>query len=242
LTTLKGAPRILSYFACSNNELESLEYSPEIVTRTYNCGRNKLKTLKGGPKSVGNFYCEDNNLESLEGGPSIIDERNIPNSGGDYKCQHNNLKTLKGAPEYCKYFDCSNNPNLDSLEGAPQDMNYWSTSKKFHDTNRTTFNCSDCNLSSLDGGPSSVFFLYCKNNNLLSIDIYAIEIGASGNILSANTLVLINRTMKRLDKTWLEAVDLLYEEIPDDDWNKIPTELSSKLKSRGKKVGKKFGI
>ena len=40
------------YFDISNNELTSLEGSPALVTKDFNCSHNKLESLKGAPTKV----------------------------------------------------------------------------------------------------------------------------------------------------------------------------------------------
>lgn len=69
-------------FMCDNNDLLTLDGSPEIVGREFDCSYNKLTSLKGAPKSVGvNFFCAHNNLKSFEGLPETI--------GGSLYCDYN---------------------------------------------------------------------------------------------------------------------------------------------------------
>ena len=59
-------------FYCYNNQLVTLEGSPQSVGSHFYCGNNQLTTLEGGPKSVGGgFYCQlafykDLDMESSE--------------------------------------------------------------------------------------------------------------------------------------------------------------------------------
>lgn len=94
--------------------LTSLEGSPEIVTKKFDCSNNELTTLKYAPEKVGDFHCSSNKLTTLEDGPKEV--------MGTYKCSRNKLTTLKGAPTILGgIFDCSNN-ELTSLEFAPKQV------------------------------------------------------------------------------------------------------------------------
>ena len=60
LDSLEGAPKIVSgYFYCSSNNLTSLEGAPREVHGNFDCSINqKLESLEGAPKIVtGNFDC-----------------------------------------------------------------------------------------------------------------------------------------------------------------------------------------
>ena len=240
LTSLKGAPTgKIGYFQCQGNQLENLEHGPAEVEGSYNCSRNLIRTLKGGPKRVGSFFCSNNQLESLEGGPEIIDKPELFNHSGSYNCQNNKLKTLQGSPSFCVQFNCSDN-DLDSLEGSPQDIGSKNGNRK---SEAGSFTCNNCNLTTLKGGPKEVFYLHCKDNRLLSLEgIYAIDINAGGNIISTATMKLVDRHMSKTGKSWTETLDELNEEIPDTDWNKIPSEIRNRLEHRGHVMGKKFGL
>lgn len=91
-------------FNCSNNNLTSLEGSPQSVGEDFDCSQNILLSLKGGPESVkGDYLCGVNSLSSLEGSPKII--------GCAFWCHHNYLKSFKGAPEVIgREFQCFENP------------------------------------------------------------------------------------------------------------------------------------
>ena len=53
-------------FYCRNNQLTTLEGSPESVGGNFNCNGNNLTDLKGSPKSIGGgFYCSNNPIESI---------------------------------------------------------------------------------------------------------------------------------------------------------------------------------
>jgi len=104
--------KITGYFDCGENQLTTLEGSPNYVGGCFYCFDNKLTTLEGAPNYVGvSFNCNNNQLTTLEGGPSHV--------GGYFDCYNNQLTTLKGAPSYVGgYFDCNNN-QLITLEGGP---------------------------------------------------------------------------------------------------------------------------
>ena len=83
-------------FYCVDNQLTSLEGSPETVGGNFDCDYNKLTSLKGGPETVGGtFDCNYNQLTSLEGSPKIV--------GGDFGCYDNSKEFTK--EEVRKYID-----------------------------------------------------------------------------------------------------------------------------------------
>jgi len=96
-------------FYCTDNNLNTLEGSPESVGWSFYCGENNLTTLKGGPEEVGReFRCSFNQLTTLEGCPKRVDR--------DFFCSNNQLTTLEGGPEFVGGdFYCYNNP-LTSVE------------------------------------------------------------------------------------------------------------------------------
>ena len=108
--------KIMGYFDCRHNELETLEGSPREVGDFY-CDYNKLTTLEGGPNSVnGSFYCAYNQLSSLRGGPKEIDY------DCDFHCNNNKLISLEFSPiSVGGSFDCSDN-KLISLDGSPKEV------------------------------------------------------------------------------------------------------------------------
>jgi hypothetical protein len=76
-------------FYCHDNNLTSLEGSPEKVEGTFMCHRNQLKNLKGAPFFIkSNFYCFDNKLNNLEGFPERI--------FGRCEFMRNNIFSLNG--------------------------------------------------------------------------------------------------------------------------------------------------
>ena len=114
LTSLEGSPqKVDGDFICSCNKLTSLEGAPQRVGGGFYCSINQLTSLEGAPKEVGGkFDCSYNQLTSLEGAPQTV--------GGDFNCYENRLTTLEGAPQSVGgYFRCYNN-QLTSLVGLPQ--------------------------------------------------------------------------------------------------------------------------
>lgn len=79
----------------SDMELKSLQELPWVkegkqykVTGDFACSGNQLTSLEGSPKSVGgNFYCNNNQLTTLNGGPSSV--------GGNFNCSNNKKKFTK---------------------------------------------------------------------------------------------------------------------------------------------------
>lgn len=75
-------------FWCYNNQLTSLEGSPEKVELDFDCSFNQLKTLKGSPEKIGRIFdCSRNNLTNLKYAPTKI--------LGDCDVSSNLIKTLE---------------------------------------------------------------------------------------------------------------------------------------------------
>ena len=83
------------------------------VSGNFNCYNNQLTTLEGSPERVGgSFYCSHNNLTSLEGSTQEV--------GGGFYCSYNQLTTLVGGPkEVLGRYDCSSN-KLTDVRGFPE--------------------------------------------------------------------------------------------------------------------------
>jgi hypothetical protein len=63
------------------------------VSGWFNCNDNNLTTLDGSPNYVGGeFDCYNNNIMTLEGCPRYV--------GDFFRCSHNNLTTLEYCPKY----------------------------------------------------------------------------------------------------------------------------------------------
>jgi len=104
LTSLEGAPREVGYgFYCYNNQLTSLEGAPREVGDGFYCYNNQLTSLEGSPLEVGgNFHCYKNKLTSLEGSPLEV--------GGGFWCYENQLSSLSGISKYISVrINCSYN-------------------------------------------------------------------------------------------------------------------------------------
>lgn len=60
-------------FNCSQNQLESLEFAPIYVGKSFYCNDNKLTSLKGCPNEIiGDFYCDENQLQNLKDCPKKV--------------------------------------------------------------------------------------------------------------------------------------------------------------------------
>lgn len=107
--------------------LDKIPYDFGKVTGSFWCGNNQLTSLEGSPEHVkGNFACYDNQLTSLTGAPKKVE--------GGFNCGKNQLTSLKGAPVYIgSSLYCYDNAYLDSLEGAPQHIGGNFYSEKFTD-------------------------------------------------------------------------------------------------------------
>ena len=146
LTSLEGSPEeVGGYFNCSINKLTSLIGAPNEINKSFFCSNNKLNSLKGAPKIINySFCCSKNNLTSLEGSPKKM--------GGDFECYDNSLITLEGGPiRVGGTFNCRGN-RLISLVGAPKYVGKY-------------FICSHNKLTSLEGAPEEVGGdFYCPDN------------------------------------------------------------------------------
>jgi hypothetical protein len=115
LTDFKGVRFgvVTGYFACSVNNLTSLDGAPQSVGGKFSCNNNQLTSLKGAPQSVGGYFtCSSNNLTSLDGAPQKIKL--------SFYCTYNKLTSLEGGPmEVSGNYSCYNN-SIVSLEGAPK--------------------------------------------------------------------------------------------------------------------------
>jgi hypothetical protein len=108
LKNLVGCPRGINDYDFGDNELISLEGSPEKVTRNFCASFNNLKSLVGSPRIVGGrFDCSNNRINSLVGGPEEC---------GIYAVNNNKLTDLVGAAHSCDTFICANN-QLETLKG-----------------------------------------------------------------------------------------------------------------------------
>jgi hypothetical protein len=75
----------------ASRKFNKLPLNFNIVVEEFHCRDNQLTTLEGSPNTVGStFSCYNNNLTSLIGGPHTV--------GGDYHCYKNQLSTLEGVP------------------------------------------------------------------------------------------------------------------------------------------------
>jgi len=104
------------HYACSVNELISLEGSPKKINGEFICANNSLTSLMGGPEWVDKtFNCQDNDLKTLKGGPNYV--------AGDYICSNNDLVDLQGFPEYFdteqKHAEFQGNPVYDIYRLMP---------------------------------------------------------------------------------------------------------------------------
>jgi hypothetical protein len=90
------------YFYCYNNNLTSLEGSPQEVSGWFDCSNNKLTSLEGSPQEVGGYFdCSYNKLTSLKGAPLKVEST--------FYCTHNYLTTLEGAPQEVGTICCYDN-------------------------------------------------------------------------------------------------------------------------------------
>jgi hypothetical protein len=186
---------VSSYFSCYDNELKTLEGSPQTVNGDFLCFTNKLKTLEGCPQTVGRgFYCFDNELKTLEGCPQRV--------GSDFDCSDNELKTLKGCPQRVGGgFSCHYN-KLKSLEGCPRTVS-------------GDFVCSNNKLTDLEHFPEVSGIIDIEKNTVNLLVYTFIENADSFMIEDFNDYEIVrNRDTVMLDRlqTFIRDNDL---EMPD---------------------------
>ena len=155
-TWLFSGVRVIGDFYIMNNNLSSLEGSPEYVSGDFICYGNEFTNLIGAPKHIGGKLNVSviSDLTSLRGCPhinehldcaecSLTDLIGITHVGKDIDCSYNQLTSLKGCPEAVHgNFNCRRN-KLTSLKHGP---------KKVHGD----FDCSGNYLTSLDDCPAEV--------------------------------------------------------------------------------------
>ena len=79
-------------FWCYDNQLTTLEGSPQEVGGDFDCDDNSLTSLEGSPKKVGGYFsCEKNQLTTLEFATQEV--------GGGFYCRNNQLTSLEFAPK-----------------------------------------------------------------------------------------------------------------------------------------------
>lgn len=183
------------YFDISNNNLATLEGCPKIVTKDFNCSKNKLSSLFDGPTEAGEFDCSHNTLKNLSYAPKEVK--------GSFNCSFNELTSIKGSPRTIKgHFNCSDN-KLVSLKGGP----------KYIDT---LFDCSHNFIERLIGGPVAVGHDYiCNGNSLADLDSIADEIG--WDLITDIRLNHVTNSYNEEEKSWRykgsEVVAHIYKPI-----------------------------
>ena len=183
------------YFDISNNNLTTLEGCPRIVTKDFNCSKNKLNSLFDGPTEAGEFDCSHNTLKNLSYAPKEVK--------GSFNCSFNELTSIKGSPRTIKgHFNCSDN-KLVSLKGGP----------KYIDT---LFDCSHNFIERLIGGPVAVGHDYiCNGNSLADLDSIADEIG--WDLITDIRLNHVTNSYNEEEKSWRykgsEVVAHIYKPI-----------------------------
>jgi len=220
-------------FNCSNNNLISLQYSPEFVGGSFKCYSNNLKSLEfcsskiganldcmynqietlfGCPAEIfGNIVLDFNELNDLQGGPKIV--------SGDYRVSTNQLISLIGSPiEIGGSFICENN-NLESLIGGPKTVgknyscsqNYLTDLKGSPDTVGGNFCCSNNSIHSLERSPLKVTGGFdCRNNKLESLKGCSEFVGGGFNA-SNNSLI----SLEGLPSVNIEDVIIQSNKISD---------------------------
>jgi hypothetical protein len=185
LTTLEGSPEeVTGDFLCASNFLNSLEGGPRIVRGHYHCSNNDLFDLTGLAKGIHSLTALGNSLENIEGCPKML-------TGDFFIASNFGLNSLVGGPQVVDGdYDCSSCA-LDSLEGAPEKVGGF-------------FNCSNNNLETLKGGPKEVGGIYnCTENDLQTLEGLAEKIGRTLAIGGNEQLI----DLSNMANTNLDPVD-----------------------------------
>ena len=92
--------KVVGGFYCGNNQLTSLEGSPQEVGGAFVCRNNQLTTLEGSPQEVGGaFDCRNNQLTTLEGAPRKV---GVGFYGEDNPVSEKTLESIFGIMEIGK--------------------------------------------------------------------------------------------------------------------------------------------
>ena len=171
-----------------------------VVEGDFRCGFNLITSLNGAPLEVGGgFYCNHNQLTTMDGCPRKIGDRIV--------CSHNRLVSVDGVPQELSFFDCAYN-RLTTLVGGPQEI-------------RVSFFCGNNQLSSLEGAPREVgAFFEFQNNQITSLEGFPSKFKSmrcDENPVDEETLRKIIRMMVLSDKSYQEALESLWSEIPLED-------------------------
>ena len=162
----------------SNQDIDSLDGCPDVVSGDFNCEFNYLTDLAGSPNKVTGSYTIFSNkrLTSLTGAPTVVN--------GDFVISRTKITNLNNIPEIHEYLNISEN-KITSLVGSPNELK--------------ALNCSSNDLTSLDGGPQIVSDIYWCNNNLLT-DLVGCASNIGGTLLCWNneitSLVGIHKIIK----------------------------------------------
>lgn len=224
-------------FNCSNNNLISLQYSPEFVGGSFKCYSNILKSLEFcSPKIGANFDCMYNQIENLFGCPAeifgniVLDFNELKDLkggpkivSGDYRVSTNQLISLIGSPvEIEGSFICENN-NLESLIGGPKTIgknyscsqNYLTDLKGSPDIVGGNFCCSNNSIHSLEGSPLKVTGGFdCRNNKLESLKGCSEFVGG-GFDASNNSLI----SLEGLPRVNADEVSIQSNKISDKSFS-----------------------
>lgn len=178
IQSLKGSPRKVTDFYCQDCMIETLEGSPDHVTRIFDCSKNILRSLEGGPKIVGSgilrnldgyYKCDYNNLENLKGAPEFVRA---------FICRGNGLKTLEGGPKKASVIDASFN-KLKNLVGCPD-------SHPLRNLSLGEFDFSDNKMVSLQGSPKKIYGSFSVKENFISDLSYCPEVVLGNFAISDN--------------------------------------------------------
>ncbi len=100
----------------SDMNLKKLPLKFNNVSGSFWVTNNELETLEGSPQWVGgDYFVYGNNLKNLEGGPKVVI--------GEYSAQSNNINSTDGFPIEVGDFDISYNPDIKDISQKDIEVN-----------------------------------------------------------------------------------------------------------------------
>lgn len=127
-----------------------------------NMGLTKLPNMSG-VEVDGHFCCSLNPLKNLAGCPHTV---------RTFACEYTDIRDIRGGPKLAEAVYVSHN-RLVSLTGAPRtlmdDERLWEPNEKKYWGEFLEFDCSNNELTTLDGLPAGWDWIVCANNQINSL-------------------------------------------------------------------------
>ncbi|WP_074407537.1 cadherin domain-containing protein [Aquimarina megaterium] len=172
LTTLDVSKNTaLEFLSCRYNKLTTLNVGKNTTLKTLWCHKNQLTTLNVGENTaLTSLHCDNNNLTSLD----VSKNTALTN----FSCSNNNLTSL----------DVSKNTALEDLYCRDNKLTLLDVSKN---TALTSLHCDNNNLTSLDVSKNiALTYLGLAANSLTALDVSKNTVLISLNCLNNNLVTL----------------------------------------------------